>query len=132
MKIFETVEKNFSLMGISAYQSRQNHPFNAKNLLVLSILCTTLFSDVMYLIRETNDFKEYTISIFSACTMIVAISIFAIILTKMRQIFYYQHHIEEVINKSNNNFIKKLHTYSQLNFSFRTQLSNIEINLRQS
>lgn len=100
MKIFQSVEENFSLMGISAYQSTQKHPFNAKNLLFLSIMCTTLFSDVMYLIRDTNDFNEYTISIFSACTMIVSISIFAILLAKMRQIFYYRNYIEEIIEKS--------------------------------
>lgn len=100
MKIFQTVEENFSSLGISAYQSQQRHPFNAKNVLVLWILCTTLYSDVMYLIREANDFKDYTISIFSACTMTVSILIFTTILAKMRQIFYYQKHIEEIINKS--------------------------------
>lgn len=117
MKIFQTVEENFDLMGISAYQSMQKYPFNTKNLLVLSILCTTLFSDVMYLIREANDFKEYTISIFSACTMIVAISIFAIILTRMRHIFFYKNYIEEIINKSMTklNYIKIENLQNYLN-----------------
>lgn len=100
MKIFQTIENNFALMGITADQSTHKYPFNARNLLVLLTLLTTLFSDVMYLIYDTNDFKEYTISVFSASTMTVAICIFCIILFRMRRIFDYLNHIEGIINNS--------------------------------
>lgn len=100
MKIFQTAEENFSLMGITAYQSTQKYPFNTRNSLVLLILCTTLFSNIMRLIREASTFKDYTISIFSACTMTVSILIFAIILKRMRYLIYYQNYIQEIINKS--------------------------------
>lgn len=107
MKVFQTVEDNFTLMGISAYQSQQKYPFNAKNLLVLFILCSTFFSDAMYLIREANDFKEYTISVFSISTMAVSILIFVIALAEMRNIYFYRNLIEETINKSKRKFSRK-------------------------
>lgn len=100
MKTFQIVERNCALMGITAYQAAQKLPFNARNSLVLFILCITLFSNLMRLIRETNNFKDYTISIFSACTMTVSILIFAILLARLRYLFYFQHRTEEIINQS--------------------------------
>lgn len=113
MKIFQTTEKNCALIGITAHQSAQKHPFNARNSLVLFILCITLFSNIMRLIRETNNFTDYTISIFSACTMAVSILIFAILLVRLRYLFYFQQHTEEIINQSKSKKkIQELFTHS--------------------
>lgn len=106
MKILITVQENFALMGISTNQSIQKIPFNAKNVLMLVIQCLTFSSDLMCLIYEADNFKDYTISIFSCCTMIVAISIFAMIMIKMRHFFEFQEQIEEIINKSKRKYIK--------------------------
>lgn len=114
MKIFQTTEKNCALIGITAHQSAQKHPFNARNSLVLFILCITLFSNIMRLIRETDNFTDYTISIFSACTMAVSILIFAILLVRLRYLFYFQQHTEEIINQSKSK--KKFKNYSHIEF----------------
>lgn len=100
MKILTTVQKNFALIGISAKQSTQNNPFNAENLIVLLILCLTLITNVMNLIYEADNFKDYTISVFSCSTMIVAILIFVMILARMRHLFDFLKQAEQIINKS--------------------------------
>lgn len=132
MKIFQTTEKNCALIGITAHQSAQKHPFNARNSLVLFILCITLFSNIMRLIRETNNFTDYTISIFSACTMAVSILIFAILLARLQYLFYFQQHTEEIINQSKSKKNSRIiHTFKLnfRNFYIRIWLSIIQSHL---
>lgn len=87
-------------MGIDQYQAKQKYPFNIKNILFLSELSLTLASDVLYLIHDANDFRDYTISIFSICTMTVAIVIFATIMAQMRHFFDFLNETEKAVEKS--------------------------------
>lgn len=100
MKILQIAQENVSIIGIDANQSTQKFPLNTRNSLVLFTLCSVLASDLMYLIYDANDFKDYAVAILASCTMIVSILVFAYILVKMRIIFDFLHRLEEIINNS--------------------------------
>lgn len=100
MKILQIAQENFSIIGIDANQSTQKFPLNTRNSLVLFTLCSVLASDLMYLIYDANDFKDYAVAILASCTMILSVLIYASILVKMRIIFDFLHRLEEIINNS--------------------------------
>lgn len=59
MKIFQLIQNNFELLGITSRQSSQKHPFNA-NILATVIWCVfSTASYVLWFIYEANSFGDY-------------------------------------------------------------------------
>lgn len=98
--ICETVQKYFAMLGISASQSIQKHPFNIQNLAVSCVFGITIIDGTIYIFHVADTFKEYTEAVYFTSTTAINASIFASFVWKMSKMFESVDYLEDIIQKS--------------------------------
>lgn len=99
MKLFQTIQKNLSILGISSLHSIEKHPFNAKVLVVYFNFAITM---IFYLLNlgeghMSQEYIEigYRISITIICTIHLTI-----LVLKMKSLFELFANCQEAVEKS--------------------------------
>lgn len=99
MKIFQSIQKCFAVLGIEPPQFVQNHSFNLNNVLTFVILVQVIISNNVYLFRGAANFKDFTNAFYWATTLTVAGVNFTIIFWKMMKMFDFIANLEKIIRK---------------------------------
>lgn len=100
MRIFECVENDFRIVGISLHQSHQKYPFNMKIVMILLIFVCGIISDIVYLFNETKTFEEFNGSLYEISSAFVVATSFMIFIQNMIKLFRFINGLEAVVNKS--------------------------------
>lgn len=95
MKIFQTIQTNFALIGFE----RNLRPFNARQRLCFNAASLSVVSLIVYLLNVANTPKEYMDAIFVvALGILMTISHISTML-KTETIFIFIDEIEEIVNE---------------------------------
>ena len=96
MKIYQIVQKNFEILGISPNKSYWNKK-SAKSFFIFNLV---LISSILFLVLKANTFLEYTMNIYIT-TVVFAMWIgFIAMLFQKENIFQMMIRFEEFLNKS--------------------------------
>lgn len=100
MKIFQSIQDNFALLGINSCQSSQKHPFNV-NILATVIWCVfSTASYVLWFIYEADSFGDYMNSALYTFESLICIAGLSALIWKIDQWFQFIEILEITINKS--------------------------------
>lgn len=84
MRIFETLQEKYTVLGVSPSQhSTQGHALNAKTLFGFLLFGSSLISILLFISYVANNFMEYVQSICVFCGTIVLFVCFASIVFEM-------------------------------------------------
>lgn len=97
MKIFQSIQTNFAILGINRNQSVQKHNTNFKNLVSLILHGFITISYLLYLVRIASTFREYTDGIFATSAVIVCGVSMAIVIWTMAKWFKLIDNLESII-----------------------------------
>lgn len=87
MRLFQSVQSFFAIVGITSYQSMQKHPFNHKILATFFSYSLTMTSYNVYLFHVATTFWEYNDNIYmNSATMLVVIG-FTIVVFNIKKLF---------------------------------------------
>lgn len=100
MQMLKPVYEYLQIIGLSAHQSTQKSPFNARNVTSLSLFGMYTICNVGFLMLGKNDMKEYVDSIYLTVTIISAISILSKLIWTMRELFEFFRNVENTVNQS--------------------------------
>lgn len=111
MKLFQTIQNKFAILGISSHQSTQEQPFNQRIILVYLIYgCSCILSNV-YLFRKAQTVEEYTNCIYIATATTMLTLFFSIVVYKMPKLFKYIENVENIVERGEKLQIFKLNLY---------------------
>lgn len=134
IKIFESVQNNFELLGISSHRANQNHFLDVKFWMILLQFGVVLISYMCYIFYEAKTFEEYTSTMYSILTLLTTALHFLMHQWKMRNLFKFIVNFENFINKSEYKIrvqcIKIVHRKTLLMYC-RTIKSTFKGNLRR-
>lgn len=100
MKLFQTIQRKFAILGISPDQSIQNCPFNQEIILVYIIYGSACIMSNVYLFHEAQNFEEYTNNIYITTAATMLLFFFTIIINKMANLFEFIDNVEKLIDSS--------------------------------
>lgn len=83
MKIFLSIQRYFSHLGVRNDQLKKTHPFNSRNVIVAFSFILCLISNSVYLLYGASTFDEYIESVYLTSTALVDGITFAIDVWKM-------------------------------------------------
>lgn len=105
MKIFEIVQKQYAVLGISSsQQSTETYPISKKVFLGLLLFGYTTVSEFVYTFYMSRDFMEYVECICSLSGNIIIFICFAAVVIRERAIFEMIGNIEKFIDTSKPHF----------------------------
>lgn len=96
MKVFQTIEKYFLVLGINKNESLNNRNFKMS----LSILTLFMISNLIYLWHVANTFKEYTESTNVTSTTMVISLVLSVVVFRAMEMLAFIKNLEDVIDKS--------------------------------
>lgn len=96
MKIFQTVQKNFGILGICRDQPR----FNGKSLIACLIYGLGTILSAIFLICEADTFNEYTNNLYITTALAVGLFCLTNIILKMKELFALADKIEKSLDES--------------------------------
>lgn len=96
MKFFVEVQKNFTILGICANQSR----LNGKSLTTCLIYGAGTCASAIFLFWDANDFQEYTTNLYITTSLAVGFIYYMIMCFKMRKLIVLIENMEETLGKS--------------------------------
>lgn len=96
MKILQTVQKKYAILGICSNQSKCNRK-SVLMCLIYSLGCTL---SALFLFYEANSFQEYTNNIYITSALAMCVTFFAIVVVKMRKLFEMIDNMEKSIDES--------------------------------
>lgn len=99
MKIFETNQRTFALIGISPPESDQKHSFNVKNSSMFSLLVLGTISSTLYLFCVADTFLDFVNCVNIILGYGVAALVFLIVIFKMKQWFDVIKNLQEIFDK---------------------------------
>lgn len=100
MKLFQSLQENFAIMGITSDQSTKNSPFNGRILATLSSQILTVILIAVFIFHDAYTFWEYANNIFNMAGAIILVVFFAIIIFSMRKFFALIKSCETVVAES--------------------------------
>lgn len=100
MKIFQSIQQHFAILGITINQSRERSSINFKHLFIFFALNTSLTTQIVGIISIADNFEEYTVCIYGAYTLVMIEMEYAIHIWKMKQIFKFIENFEHLIESS--------------------------------
>lgn len=100
MEIFQSIQKNFAILGIDRKQLTEKRNTNDKNLLSLFLHGFFTIAYFLYLVRIANNFREYAAGIFETSAVLICGVSMIIIVRTMPKWFKLIDNLEEVINCS--------------------------------
>lgn len=100
MIIFQTIQRIFALIGITASQCNQKHSLNVKNMASLFVHLLAIISGICYVSCVADSFNAFTHSIISISTNCVETFSMLVFLSKRERLFAYVDNLENVFNQS--------------------------------
>lgn len=100
MKLFESAQKNFAVLGISSYYSTQKYHLNMRNVTVALLVIVDMLANGAYNFYRDRSFAEYLENIYVTTSLAVGLTIFIISIVLMPKIFMVIDSLEQTINKS--------------------------------
>lgn len=87
MKIFQSIQQNFVILGITVGQARQQSTFKFRHLMIFFILSVCATSEMLCLITLAESFEEYTETIYGLFSIIMFAVEYGIHIWGMKRIF---------------------------------------------
>lgn len=106
MKIFQSIQIYFAMLGIRLPQQNQKYSFNVKSLLVLFQLFVPIIFYHGYQIHKSQNFEEYTKVFYETATVAIATFDFIILVWWADKLYKFIAHFEIIIQKSKWNFVQ--------------------------
>lgn len=100
MKLFESLQKYFVILGYSLHYSRQKYHLNVRNGTVIVLLSLDLLANGAYIFYGVKSFAEYLQTIYSISTLAFALTISSIAIVLMPKVFVLIENLEQTIDKS--------------------------------
>lgn len=100
MEIFKSCRQYLMNVGINTHQSTRKHPFNARNVLALTVSALCVTSNIIFLLYDTETFEEYISTLYSLSTAMICKITFMIAMWKMKKLFEIFDGFQCVIGKS--------------------------------
>lgn len=97
MKLFQNIQKNFSILVIASNQTKR---IRTKLAITLIIYGLTTTSSVLFLVFTANTFIEFTTNIYITSAFGVICIIFTVIAVKQENLFHLIDDFEKFIDKS--------------------------------
>lgn len=104
MKIFQSIQKNFAVLGIDRNQLLQKHNTNFRNSVSLFLHCFITVSYLVYIVHIASTFREYIDGIFVTSAVVVSGLSMAIVVSAMEKWFNLIFSLESVIVTSKKDF----------------------------
>lgn len=98
MKVLQSTQRNFSILGIGVMQSNEKYRFNRRNGLALFVLGLASISCYVQLFYVANNFQEYTDAVYMSASTTGASAELAIVLWKMRPLFEIVTKLDAIVN----------------------------------
>lgn len=107
MKLHQTIEVYWNIIGITKLQSTQKYPFLHWRILLSSlVLASSIIFGCVYIIHVADTFAEYVDSISMVVTStVVAIGFMSVNVFHMKKLFFTREYIEDLIDKSKRKFV---------------------------
>lgn len=99
IRVFQSIQRNFAILGIDSYQTKQSHAFNVRNALVLFIFALSIISGCVS-VAHASTFKENINAFHIAVTVAFGGLTFVIVMCQMKIMFQFIESVEEEIEKS--------------------------------
>lgn len=100
MQLLDPIYESLLIIGLSAEQSIQKHPFNARNLCSLLFSGLNLVSDIGFVIYGASDALELTDALYITFTIICSTSISINLVWKMRLLFEFLGGLDDTVTQS--------------------------------
>lgn len=100
MKILQSTQRNFSILGIGVQQSNGKYILNVRNGLALFVLGLASISCYVQLFHVANNFQEYTDAVYMSVSTTGAAAELVIAIWKMRPLFECVTSFEKIVNTS--------------------------------
>lgn len=100
MKILQSTQRNFSILGIGVQQSNGKYILNVRNGLALFVLGLASISCYVQLFHVANNFQEYTDAVYMSVSTTGAAAELVIAIWKMRPLFECVTSFEKIVNRS--------------------------------
>ena len=99
MRLFEEVQRNFAVLGISSIAANQNS-FNCRTVIGLLTFGSSTFLHLVFLFHEAKTFGEYTDNIYMTTATVATAVCFINVILNMNKVFQYIESLDEIVNKS--------------------------------
>lgn len=96
MKLFQSIQKSYAIVGIS----RGQRPLNIKSLAVAFALCSSTASNIVLLFRGPGNFNEFTDMIYVISLNMLANIYFCYSIVNMEFFFKFIDSCEKIVDKS--------------------------------
>lgn len=100
MKIFQSNQRHFTVLGITVEQSRKPSSFSFKHLTIILIILLCITALFMCIIFLADSFEEYTVCIYGIFTIGTTEIELALHVWKLKQIFKFIENFEHLIESS--------------------------------
>lgn len=98
MKVIQSTQRNFAILGIGVEQSNENHRCNRRNGLALFVLSLAAISCYVQLFHVADNFQEYTDAVYMSVSTTGTAAELVIVLWKMRPLFGIITNLETIVN----------------------------------
>lgn len=96
MKIFQSIQRHFTVLGITVNQSS----ISLKHLIILLMMVLCVAAQITCIIFVAQTFEEYTLCIYGSFTLAMTGLEFGILVWKMKQLFKFIANFEHLIESS--------------------------------
>lgn len=100
MKIFQSIQHSFTILGITVNQSQEQWPLNFKHLFVFIALNASITAQIVCIISLAENFEEYTVCMYGIFTLAMFEMEYGIHIWKMKQLFKFIENFEHLIESS--------------------------------
>lgn len=100
MKLFQSVQENFAVIGVTSDQSMQSNAFNNRILAAVSTYTLNVALYIVFLFHDASTFGEYTYNIYSNSATILILICYIIVVFKMNKCFALIDRCATVVAKS--------------------------------
>lgn len=99
MKLFQIIQKKFTVLGITSAQSIQTQPFNREIVLAFVVYICAHISHVLFLFRKGNTFEDYTDNIYITSATAMTTFFFTGVVDKMSVLFHFINECEKIVDR---------------------------------
>lgn len=100
MKVFQTLRRIFTELGIDLYHPIQTHKLTVRNLIVFLIFFETFISSGVYGFCVANGFNENIESLHAFSVTIICLAVFSITIQNRPKLVKFIENVENFIEKS--------------------------------
>lgn len=100
MKLFQSIQVHLACLGVKPSQQFRKHPFNAMNLVILTMLVQFSVGTTAFICYDAENFQQIADAFYPAITGITATSNFIYVLFNSSKIFKLVESYENTIKSS--------------------------------